>query len=146
MDRRSTPGPPPGIFGPGAEDTFWGWAIPALAAVAATVTCGVWLAGEVTYLTGSAHQPGNPLRYVRSLIAGHTPWPNVWGWAALRSPWPWSRRASPSRSTWLRRRSPASTAPTASPVCSPRAPTVSGSPLEREPGSRPASPPAARHG
>jgi hypothetical protein len=84
VTRGSATGPPPGLFnGPGAEDAVKGWAIPALAAVAAIATCGVWLAGEVTYLTGSSYQPGNPLRYIRSLIAGRAPWPDVWGWAAL---------------------------------------------------------------
>lgn len=84
MSRRNVPGPPPGIFsGPGAEDVIWAWAVPAVAGLAAVATCGVWLAGEISYVTGGFPRPGTPPRYARSLIDGNAPWPDAWGWAAL---------------------------------------------------------------
>jgi type IV secretory pathway TraG/TraD family ATPase VirD4 len=76
--------PPPGLLrGPGTEDVLWAWAIPAAVAVAAFGAGSLWLAGEVSYLTGGSPRPGNPRHYVGSLISGHMPWPDACGWTAL---------------------------------------------------------------
>lgn len=84
MNRRQPPTIPPGLFGgPENEDVLWAWAIPMLAVLAAVSTGGLWLAGEISYLTGGSPRPGSPCRYVESLIDGRALWPDVWGWTAL---------------------------------------------------------------
>lgn len=74
--------PPPGIFSsPASEELLLGWAIPVGALLVALGTGVLWIAGEVSYLTGGSLRPGTPWRYLRTLIAGRSAWPDAWGWA-----------------------------------------------------------------
>jgi len=83
VSRQQTPGPPPGISSPGSADAFLAWIIPIGAVVTALGICGLWLAGEVSYLAGATPRPGSPLGYLRALIDHRTRWPDDYGWAAL---------------------------------------------------------------
>jgi type IV secretory pathway TraG/TraD family ATPase VirD4 len=84
MTGQQRPGPPPGLFSsPETGEALLGWAIPAVAALVAAGAGGLWLAGEVSYLTGGSPRPGNPVHYLKSLIEGRSLWPDAWGWAAL---------------------------------------------------------------
>ncbi len=60
-----------------------GWAIPVIAAVVLVATCGVWLAAEISWLTGGHRQPGWPVAYARAVLAGRAAWPDAAGWSGL---------------------------------------------------------------
>lgn len=64
-------------------DVLLGRGIAAVAAIVVVGACGLWLAGEVSYLTGTTPQPGTPAHYVRSLLTHHVAWPDPLGWACL---------------------------------------------------------------
>src|SRR5581483_7336940 len=84
MGRQQRPSPPPGLFStPGSEDAVLGWAIPVIAAVVLVATCGVWLAAEISWLTGGHRQPGWPVAYARAVLAGRAAWPDAAGWSGL---------------------------------------------------------------
>jgi hypothetical protein len=75
--------PPPGLFdSPATQDLLLGWAIPVAAFLAMAAAGGLWIAGEVSHLVGGSAWPGTPWHYLRSLIGGHSGWPDDWGWAA----------------------------------------------------------------
>jgi type IV secretory pathway TraG/TraD family ATPase VirD4 len=71
------------VGSPVVSEVLLGWAIPIGAGVVGTVVWAVWLAGEVSYLTGESSRPGSPVCYAKSLLGGRADWPGPAGWAAV---------------------------------------------------------------
>jgi type IV secretory pathway TraG/TraD family ATPase VirD4 len=64
-------------------EVLLGWVIITIIALVTVALCGLWVAGEVSYLTGGTPRPGNPAHYARSLLTHHAAWPDPLGWASL---------------------------------------------------------------